>query len=283
MPAEGVERIIRLRERVRERLHQNAEVVGTDETFFEDDQNDKVIVDLYNEKAGILDGDEDESEVDLASYAYQIWKNSVEANPLLQKIIPELPPVIFSAREHQPTLREPLGALVYLRTTEGNDALAWVDQDGQSATESQFAILRAAACSLDTPALPRSPEHHQLVQKGVEIVNQQEKAVGGQLGRPSSARARSFNRLMSYAGQIKGMLWDTQELRMAIQNILDHPLRAEAVDILNRQLRSGISDEELAALVISLNNEGRLCLEEEATGSGEPRIICSLGLRNTDE
>lgn len=39
LPAEGVERIIRLRERVRIRLAQNAEVVGTDEAFFEDEGN----------------------------------------------------------------------------------------------------------------------------------------------------------------------------------------------------------------------------------------------------
>src|SRR5205085_7172842 len=39
LPADGVERLIRLRSRVRQRLHENAEVVGTDETFFEDEQN----------------------------------------------------------------------------------------------------------------------------------------------------------------------------------------------------------------------------------------------------
>ena len=71
LPAEGIERILRLRARVRQRLQENAEVVGTDEAFFEDDRDDQAILDLYNEKAGILDGDAD-SEVDLASYAYQI-------------------------------------------------------------------------------------------------------------------------------------------------------------------------------------------------------------------
>ena len=49
--------IIRLRARVRQRLQENAEVVGTDEAFFEDEQNDQKLLDLYNEKAGILDGD----------------------------------------------------------------------------------------------------------------------------------------------------------------------------------------------------------------------------------
>ena len=73
---------------------ENAEVVGTDEAFFDDDQNDQAVVDLYNEKAGILDGEED-NEVDLASYAYQIWKNAIAHAPSLQQIIPDLPPVAF--------------------------------------------------------------------------------------------------------------------------------------------------------------------------------------------
>ena len=87
LPADGVERIIRLRARVRLRLQENAEVVGTDEAFFEDDRNDQAILDLYNEKAGILDGDID-GEVDLASYAYQIWKNAITANPELTENYP---------------------------------------------------------------------------------------------------------------------------------------------------------------------------------------------------
>ena len=54
LPAEGVERLIFLRSRVHARLLQNAEVVGTDEAFFEDD-DESVIVDLYNERSGLLD------------------------------------------------------------------------------------------------------------------------------------------------------------------------------------------------------------------------------------
>ena len=85
------EKLIRLRERVRTRLRENAEVVGTDEAFFEDDDmDDQAIIDLYNEKAGILDGDAD-SEIDLASQAYQIWKNATDADPRLKQIIEKLP------------------------------------------------------------------------------------------------------------------------------------------------------------------------------------------------
>src|SRR5207249_2284886 len=101
LPADGVERIIRLRARVRQRLHQNAEVVGTDEAFFEDDRHDEAVRDLFTEKAGILDG-ETETDVDLGSYALQIWKNAIDREPSLQKLIPNLPNVVFSTKPHEP-------------------------------------------------------------------------------------------------------------------------------------------------------------------------------------
>lgn len=280
VPAEGVERIIRLRERLKNRLQENAEVVGSDEAFFEDDADSQVIVDLYNEKAGVLDGDEDETEVDLASYAFQIWKNATDANPKLQKIIPDLPPVVFSAREHAATPREPAGALVYLRTAQGNDSLGWLNENGESVTESQFAILRTAACSIDTPALPRAENHHELVLQGVKLLTQMEKTTGGQLGRPSGAKFRTYERLKQYAEQVRGTLWDTQELRLALQALYDFPLRTVAVDTLNRQLRAGISDDQLASLVVALHGEGRLVIQsDDADMAQEPKIICSLGLR----
>ena len=146
LPADGVENLIRLRARVRQRLHDNAEVVGTDEAFFEDEREKQKLLDLYHEKAGILDGDTD-SDVDLASYAFQIWKNATDKFPELQKSIPELPPVVYSTRAHEVTEKKPAGVLVYLRTAEGNDALAWMDGSGKNVTESQFEILRAAECT----------------------------------------------------------------------------------------------------------------------------------------
>jgi len=278
LPADGVERIIHLRGRVRQRLQENAEVVGTDEAFFEDDRNDQAVLDLYNEKAGILDGDAD-TEVDLASYAYQIWKNAITAEPSLQKVIPDLQPVIYSTRAHESTEKQPEGVLVYLRTSEGNDALAWVDQEGKAVTESQFAILQAAACKSDTPAIHRRDNHHELVQKGVEFIVKEEKSIGGQLGRPSGARFRTYERLKHYAEQVKGTLFESQELHKAIDEIYRYPLRPSAVDTLNRQLRSGVSDEALAELVIALRGEDRLCLIHEEEQAQELRIICSLGLK----
>jgi len=280
LPADGVENLIRLRARVRQRLHENAEVVGTDEAFFEDESERQKLLDLYHEKSGILDGDA-ETEVDLASFAYQIWKNAIDRFPELQKIIPELPPVVYSTRPHHATDTKPHGVLVYLRTAEGNDALAWVDTNGNSITESQFEILKAAECLPNTPALPRQDNHHDLVRKGVEFIAAEEKTVGGQLGRPSGARFRTYERLMRYAERVKGTLFDLPELAKAIEEIYRYPLRQSATDTLNRQLRAGINDDKLAELVMALREDGRFCIVYEEEQSGEPQIICSLGLAPT--
>ena len=51
-----------------------------------------------------------------------------------------------------------------------------------------------------------------------------------------------------------------------------------AADTLNRQLRTGTTDQQLADLVVALRGEGRLCRIEEEVETQEPQIICSLGL-----
>ena len=82
--------LIALRSRVRARLLQNAEVIGTDEAFFEDGDDETAVVDIYNERSGLLD-DPPDDDVDLASYAYQIWKNAITQDPSLEGAISRPP------------------------------------------------------------------------------------------------------------------------------------------------------------------------------------------------
>ena len=67
----------------------------------------------------------------------------------------------------------------------------------------------AAECVPKTPALPRRPNHHELVRKGVEKIAQEEKVVGWQLGRPSGARFRVYERLKNFVDQNQGTLFVT--------------------------------------------------------------------------
>jgi hypothetical protein len=276
IPANGVERIIRLRSRVRQRLKENAEVVGSDETFFEKDETPEVIANLYHEKAGILDDDAD-GEVDLASFAYEIWHKAIEANPELEKVVPKLPPVVYSAKPHASSADAPDGVLVYMKTADGNDLLGWIDREGRNISESQLKVLRAAACTPDTPAVPRDPKHHTITRQGVERLVREEKNVGGSLGRPSGARFKVYERLKLYTNE--SPLFETQDLKVTLEQIYRHPLKQSATDLLNKRLKSGITDEDLAHLVISLRLEDRLCVIHEEDQDGEPQIICTLGLR----
>jgi SNF2 family DNA or RNA helicase len=279
LPAEGVERIIRLRARVRQRLAENAEVVGTDEAFFEDDRNDQTIRNLFTENAGIMDGEAD-TEVDLASYAYQIWKNAITDDPSLRKTVESLPGVVYSTKQLEKSngSASTPGVLAYMRTANDNDALVWMNEHVESITESQFQILKAAECLPETKALPRRADHHSLVRSAVEFVLKEEKSIGGQLGRPSGARFRTYTRLKRYAEDIKGTVFESQELIKAIDEIFRYPLLQSATDSLNRQLRIGVTDEQLAQLVVALREEDKLCNIHEQEQNGEPQIICSMGL-----
>mgnify|MGYP001091935725 CR=1 FL=1 len=287
LPADGVERIIRLRERVRQRLQENAEVVGTDEAFFEDEKHDEPIRDLFTEKSGILDDPED-NEVDLASLAYQIWKNACDTDPKLKKTIPDMANVVFSTKALSAVppktasaggAKPDSGVMVYVRTADGNDALAWVDEQGRTVTESQHEILRAAAGEPTTPALPRLAGHHALVEQAVTGIQKEHATTGGQLGKPASARRRVYERLKDYAANVKDTLFDVKPLHQAIDAIYEAPLTEAARDLLNREMKSGIDGEKLAELVLSLHEEDRLCVPQDDAEAREPKIICSLGIR----
>ena len=284
LPAEGVERLIQLRARIQQRLQENAEVVGTDESFFEDEQA-ATIRDLYTERSGVFDDSDDE--VDLASYAWQVWKQATEGQPELARAVESLPPVVYSAKSF--TLDETRvsllgkdaargGTLVYVKSPDGNDHLAWVGPNGHTVTESQFAVLRAAECAADTPALPRAENHHELVALGLQLAATQDKSVGGGLGRPSSSRRRAYERLKRYAMAQHHTLFQDDELERALDDIYLRPLLETAADLINRLMRGGVNDEELAQAVKSLREEGRLTFAKDDAELREPRVLCSMGL-----
>ncbi len=284
LPADGVEQLIGLRARIRQRLRENAEIVGTDEEFF-DDEEANTIRNLYTEQQGVLDDNDDE--VDLASYAWQIWKQATHGNPDLARTVESLPPVVYTAKAFAlDAARFPLlgsdaadgGALVYVKSPEGNDHLAWIGANGKVVTESQFAVLRAAECEPTTPAVQRLENHHKLVAEGLSLAVSQDKAVGGGLGRPSSPRRRAYERLKPYASEQMKTLFRDEELERALDDMYQRPLLETSADLLNRLMRSGVNDEELAGAVKSLREEGRLTYAEDDVTLREPRVVCSMGL-----
>ena len=282
LPADGIEQIIRLRSRVSTRLAENSEVIGSDEQFFEEAQYEQQLRNLYTEKANILDMEID-TEVDLSSYAWQIWSNATKHNPTLEKRVAGLPDVVYATRHYTGSIERPQGVLTYIRTGDGSDALLWLDEHDRIVTESQFAILRAAACEPDEHGRERHPKHHRLVQAAVEMTQKDDfqVAYGGKLGRSNSPRRRAYDRLKAYLDgeRVARPLLIFDELERAVDAIYLHPLRSNARDTLVRQMRVGVSDEDLAGLVLGLWRDDRLSLvREDEDGQQEPQILCSLGL-----
>ena len=192
--------------------------------------------------------------------------------------------MVFSTRHHEPTALDPEGVLLYLRTAEGTDALAWIDKHGNSVTQSQMRILRTARCSIDTPVQDRHPQHHDLVQRASRLITEQTKKVAGTLGSKRGARARVYERLMGYCQEIKettpllaqGEEWE--KLEQAVELVHTYPLKQNAIAALNREMRAGISNEDLAQKVTYLMEHDALCVvTTDGTFEGA-RVICSMGL-----
>jgi superfamily II DNA or RNA helicase len=277
LPQDGLERIINLRNRLSMRISQNSEVVGSDETFFDGDPVN--ISDLYNEKSGLLD--EDEGEIDLTSQAYEIWNQAIKANPVLKKIIPALPEVIYATKSLPEDMMAGEGVITYSRNSHGFEVLTWLDSKGKVISKGQSRILKAAACAMDTPALERLEQHHAIVAQAVQLAEQEASNTGGQLGSKASARYKSYMMLQRYHESIKDTLFDTDALKKTIDDIYRYPLRETARELINRRIRFGINDEEMANIVIQLREEARLSVidQKQESSLNIPQIICSLGMK----
>lgn len=278
LPEEGIENIIRLRSRLAHRIRENAEVVGSDEVFFDGDPVN--LQDIYSEKSGILDEVDSELDVDLSSFAYQIWKDATDARPELKKIIPDLPNVSYSTKTAN--AGEPqTGVILYARTARDNDVLTWLGPDGSVVTQSQFRILRAAACTYDTAAPERRADHHELVHQGLELIHDDERNQSGTLGKRTSAKYKVFHRLSEFIKKRDGEIFSPPEdLKKAVDAVWRFPLREYARETLNRELRAGIKDENLAELLLSLWEQNKLVIEQDDLDAhtAPPQILCSLGI-----
>jgi hypothetical protein len=282
LPAEGVERIIRLRQRLEKRLQEHQEVIGTDEIFF-DERAAQWLRDLYTEKTGLLDDDASDEDIDLASLALQVWNR---ATPEDQKAALALPPKVWATRplaESFNPQQNPPGVITFLRYPDGSEALVRVDEAGSLVSQSLSATFRAAACAPQTPPLPRSPHHYQLVRRCAELALA-ELSAGGQLGSLRSPRRKLYDRLKSWrqhlAGQGASFAQTLQQLEDLLDQLWRYPLQEEAERTLQRQMRLKIGDEELFHLVCQRAESGRLYQPtgEDASSFDEPEIICSMGL-----
>ena len=115
----------------------------------------------------------------------------------------------------------------------------------------------------------------------MDFIRDEEKNTGGSLGKKTGVKYRVYMRLDRYCKEFDNTLFVNDQLKKAVDDIYKYPLKEFARETLNRQLKSGISDEQLASLVVSLREEDKLAINNEDEHIvKEPQIICSLGLKN---
>lgn len=280
-PADGVEKIIKLRSRLNDRINENAQVVGSDEIFFEGNQQN--LRDMFNEKSGVLDED-DTDDVDLSSQAYQIWKNAIDANPRLAQIIPALSNQVYSTK---PTDNPGMtGVITYARTFNDFDVLTWLAPDGTTISNSQKRILGAMACSLNTPGVKPLDNHLELVGQAVDQMQQENRSMSGTLGNRFSTRYRVFTLLSDYlTNHQQDDLFFSQEqrdaLKLAIDDIFQYPFLASTKYTLGRMMSQRRAADEIVDYVLEMRKTGTLCNipTEELRDNRDPQIICSLGIK----
>jgi len=279
-PANKVEEIIRLRRRLNDRINENANIVGSDEIFFEG--NEQNLRDMYNEKNGSLDEDEDDSDVDLGSQAYQIWKNATDANPELKRIIPELNNIVYSTKKATSNIED--GVITYARTYNDFDVLTWYNSKGEIVSQSQKRILQAMACSIKEPVLPAQDNHLELVDKAISEIKNENSSMGGILGSRFSTKRKIYDLLNNYYEQPL-TIFNTQEkkdiVKFAIDQIYNYPLLESSKFLLGRLMRTAIMQEDIVDTIIEMYEKGNLCrIDEERTSHKDPSIICSMGLKS---
>jgi hypothetical protein len=155
-----------------------------------------------------------------------------------------------------------------------------VDEHGNTISQSIVAILKAAACLPETPALPRRPDHHDLTARAVENAVAEVSNLGGQLGSLRSTRRKLYERLRAYREELLALHRDTADLDSALSAIHRSPLTESAREAIGRQLRLSIPDASLAEMVLRLADDGRLVrVLEDMPQTPQPTIVCSIGLK----
>lgn len=291
LPAASIEEEITLRDRIRRRLGENAQLLGSDEAFFGDATERQLIAGVYDESSAYASADTDE--VDPVSMAYEIWRHASDTHPDLAQQVTSLPNIVYSTKQttpgapgSTPTSTTPdtaggtpgAGVLVHTQTVTGADAFAFVQPDGEARRVTPQEALRLAECQPDTPCVKRLDDHHDLTAAALQ--GPLRTPAGRATGALQGVRGKVWRQLHDHMSSLAdNLLFSKADLTAAHDAMNERPLYPSAIQRLAKASRER-STEDLAALVADLHKDNRLCIPPTPEGAHtEPAIVCTLGLR----
>ncbi len=267
---EKVEQAIQLRQRIRQRLGDNAAAFGSDERFFGDDKEVNLLDDLYKGAVPSEDAlDHDEGEADAVSESWLVWSRVKDEKPELAGKVLKMQDLVHSTREaydHETMT----GVTTFASTTSGVDAFAasFDNPDGGDLLERLLTPLEALhifRAQETTPTAVLRPDH---------------------FGRESGLIKGKLSNEMVAVGNLRGVRkWAVERLggtiygadaSAAVEAMMDRPLTEYANIRLRQARRSKYSDQDLADMVKQLHVEERLVIG--STEKDEIKIVCSIGV-----
>lgn len=267
---EKVEQAILLRQRIRQRLGDNAAAFGSDEQFFGDDKEVNVLDDLY--KGALPAEDElvqDEGEADAVSEAWLVWSHIKEDKPAVAAKILKMQDLVHSTRDpYDNEVRT--GVTTFASTSTGLDAFAasFDNSDGGEPVERLLTPLEALH-------IFRAQEMTPTVKQRTDHFDREAALVRGKLSNEMVA-AGALRGVRRWAVERLGGTIYGSDASEAVSAMMDRPLTEYANIRLRQARRSKYSDPDLADLVKQLHEDERLVI-----GSAEKeeiKIVCSIAV-----
>jgi len=266
---EKVEQAIRLRQRIKQRLGDNAAAFGSDEQFFGSEDEVNILDDLY--KGTVPNGDEldtAEGEADAVSEAWLVWSNVKDHQPELANTILRMQDLVHSTRD--PYVHEGNGGVTcYASTASGVDAFATSHADSSGTTSERLLTpleaLRIFQAQAATPTAQLRDDHFDREKSLVQNKLTTEMVTIGNL---KGIRKWAFEKL-------GGTIFATSAAD-ALAILHERPLTEHAKGRLTQARRSKYSEQDLVDLINQLHGEDRLVIG--SSDRDQIKIVCSIGV-----
>ena len=228
-----------------------------------------MLLDLYSEKSSVLDKEVLE-DIDLPSYALEIWNKAIKNDPELKEKIEEMPNSVHSSKRSK---SEGNRVLLFAKTNISNNILE-IDESCKIVNENQKEILDKAACEPTTPCQEKMNNHYKILRFGLKKIEEELKSIDmvGRLGSNRNPRKKAYKLFEKIQNK-------NEEDEKIINDIYEYSLLSNAEHTLARMFRRRLPEKEILDYIREWYRSETLVNKKEFKRMNEkPRIICSIGL-----
>ena len=244
-PDDGIEGVINLRGRIRDRLNQNSVVFGSDDKFFGDEIESAAIENFYTGNLEVLDELEAKGvEVDIVSEAHSRWLKAVENYPERTELIKKMPNLIYSSKTNPNDLSK---VITYFQSNNKDIFISTTESHNPEILDYKRITPRAAMNIFEcTP----DEEGYKVGEKMIEIVksaylNIYKSSKEEFKGSLTGYRKKIYNLLKN---NVDSLLLIDPDVKKYIQLIHDEPLTDYAKNYLKPYLQKPKPEDILSAI-----------------------------------